>query len=330
MKRIFALFSAVAMLFLAVSCHSSTIGTGKQAAGGSPYELVVSIDQSAWQSPVGDTIRAIFEQPVAYVNQNEPLFNVMRIEPSMFKDFLRVHRNVLFINVNPEKPTANKAVRDLNSDGQMMLEVSAPTVEAMAQYLSENRAALVDVFELAERDRSIKQNSRYPERVLVDKVQKMFSMHLDVPRGFTIRGQKGDSLLVLSNEYPVASQGIIIYDYPYTGREDFGKAALLARRNEFVQYIPGPSAGSYMTTSRAFEPDVIYRRIDGRQWAEMRGFWDVEGDFMGGPMVSWTTLNPNTNKVVCIDCYVFSPKYNKRNYLRALEHVIYSASFDTK
>ena len=59
----------------------------------------------------------------------------------------------------------------------------------------------------------------------------------------------------------------------------------------------------------------------------MRGFWDVANDYMGGPFVSYTTINDATNEVFTIDCYVHSPKYGKRNFLRPLEHLVYLISF---
>ena len=34
-----------------------------------------------------------------------------------------------------------------------------------------------------------------------------------------------------------------------------------------------------------------------------------------------------TNEVFTIDCYVHSPKYGKRNFIRPLEHLVYLISF---
>ena len=36
-----------------------------------------------------------------------------------------------------------------------------------------------------------------------------------------------------------------------------------------------------MTTSPVFPPVARSFRLEGRLWVELRGFWDVEGDFMG-------------------------------------------------
>ncbi|MEG0498364.1 MAG: DUF4837 family protein, partial [Alistipes sp.] len=79
--------------------------------------------------------------------------------------------------------------------------------------------------------------------------------------------------------------------------------------------------------SEAFTPDVRAFRLEGRAWIEMRGFWDVAGDFMGGPFVSYTTIDTVTNRVITLDGYVFSPKIEKRNFLRSVEHLLYTLRF---
>ena len=311
-------------------CNSSTIGTGQQAAGGAPYEVIAVVEKPQWEGIVGDTLREIFALPVDYVNQYEPRMDLMRVMRSAFEGFIKVHRNVLFVTVDPSQQVGSSAVKNKYADGQLMVYVNAPSDEAMVKYLSENKEGLLKAFEDAERERAIKLNSKHKEGVMIDKIQKMFGFTLDLPRGYTSRGTSGDSLLVTSFEYPVATQGIAIYSYPYTGKSDFELENLVRQRNNFVKNIPGPSDGSYMKTVDIYGPEVTYKRINGRFWAEMRGFWDLQNDFMGGPMLSWSTLDKENNKVICIDCYVFSPKHGQRDLLRGLEHLIYSVKFPSE
>ena len=67
--------------------------------------------------------------------------------------------------------------------------------------------------------------------------------------------------------------------------------------------------------------------MQGRLWVELRGFWDVAGDYMGGPFVSYSTVDLKTNRVFTIDCYIFSPKAHKRNFMRGVEHLLYLIDF---
>ena len=62
-------------------------------------------------------------------------------------------------------------------------------------------------------------------------------------------------------------------------------------------YVP------FIPSHRAFS-------IDSTPWVELSGFWEVANDYMGGPFVSYTTVNKATKEVVTIDCYIYSPKDN--------------------
>ena len=127
--------------------------------------------------------------------------------------------------------------------------------------------------------------------------------------------------------YPSASKGFLIYSYPYTGKMSLSEGEVQAMRLKFAAEVPGPSAGSYMTTSSVFPPQYRLVKIGDRTWAELRGFWDVENDFMGGPFVSYSTLDEATGRVLTIDGYVYSPKLDKRNFMREVEHLVYMIDF---
>ena len=43
--------------------------------------------------------------------------------------------------------------------------------------------------------------------------------------------------------------------------------------------------------------------------------------------VSYTTVDTATGRVFTIDCYVYSPKNHKRNYVRGVEHLLYLLKF---
>lgn len=323
---------AVGAMVLAVGCNSSTIGTGQEAATGAPYELIAVVDNAMWEGPVGDTLRVICSDYVPHLNELEPRLDLMRVLPSAYEGFIRIHRNVLYLRIDPSVEDV-RAIAEENkySDGQMFMLVTAPSQEAMTTFLSEYREDILVQYETAERNRALRMNSKFKEGVMVEKIDEMFGFHIDLPRGYSPRGTSGDSLLVTSFEYPIATQGVAVYSYPYEGPSDFRVENLVAQRNNFVKNIPGPSGTSYMSTvdgSYGSEPLVSYRRINGRQWAEVRGFWDLKGgDFMGGPMINWSTIDTLNKRIIAIDCYVFSPKEGQRDLVRGMEHLIYSVSF---
>ena len=339
--RRFVSFLVVIFSFLSVvSCDSfrSLSGT-KKTAQGSPYEVLVVCDGEEWESSLGEALRGVLESPVEMLNQKEPMFDVVRITARDFKHLLPSYRNILKVLCSPGvKQAAILAQYDVVASPQIVLTFQGPSIEAMVDYLDKNGKNLLQVLEIAERNRTIEMANKQGARALEKMIREQFGIEMALSSGYLFRAD-GENFIWASNEYPVASQGFFVYSHPYNGKSSITTEALIKARNNFARRIPGPSDGSYMTTVTRipnieddgytdFMPERKVLKINGRDWIELRGFWDVENDFMGGPFVSYTTLYEGA--LLTIDCYVYSPKYGKRNFLRPLEHLVYGVSFPTE
>lgn len=332
MKRLF--IHALILLGLsaaAAGCDAINSLTARHQAQsqGSPYEVVVVCQPPQWEGEVGDTLRAILTEPVKVLNQREPLFDVLRVTNQTFSRLARQHRNILKIEVDPAiKDTLMGVQYDVTSAPQIVLTLQAPDDRLATAYLSNHREDILHVLEMTERNRSIAYAEKFNEQFIESRIRELFGVSMKIPKGYNIRNEQQDFIWV-SYEFPASSQGFFIYSYPYKGKESLSLNSLMAARAKYASRIPGPSDGSYMITSEHYEPDYSVFRLEGRPWVELRGFWDVANDFMGGPFVSYTTVDTARNMVFTIDCYVYSPKEHKRNYLRALEHLLFSIKFQS-
>lgn len=329
MKIIIRTLLAVLLVASAVGCDAfHTLTKSKlKTAQGKPYEMIVVCPQQEWTGELGDTLRAILTAPVPYLNQTEPLFDVLRVTERGFTNMVVDHRNILKVVVDPTLPQASVAVQyDITSEPQIVLTLQGPDDKELVEYLSAHRDELLHVLEQAERDRAVKYNRAFNNPGIEQSIRKTFGIEMSVPKGYTLAADEPDFLWA-RYEYPTASQGFFLYSYPYEGPQSLSEEALLAARNRFAARIPGPADGSYMTTSEVFPPEYRMFRLEGRLWCELRGFWDVAGDFMGGPFVSYTTVDTAAGRVLTLDCYVYSPKLHKRNFLRGVEHLLYGIRF---
>ncbi len=333
-------FTRIAILVgiaaLAVGCRSfNTLSNGgKKTSQGSPYEVLVVCQAPEWEGATGKALRELLERPVEMINQNEPMFNVMRVTYNDFKNMLPLHRNILKVVVSPKVKQASIAVQyDVEAAPQIVLTLQGKSQKAITDYLAENGENLLYVLEMAERDRTVRFAEKHNVKSLGEIIKNVFGVDMNVPQGYELRAQS-DNFLWASYEFPMSSQGFFIYSYPYHGKGSLSVDELVRMRDNFAARIPGPSAGSYMTTVDKlpdaeakeylpFKPDYKAVKIGDRVWIEMRGLWEVENDFMGGPFVSYTTIDEQRGRVLTLDCYVYSPKYGKRNFLRAVEHLVY-------
>lgn len=308
---------------LFVSCST---GIYEIAATGKPYEIFVASDRAVWDGAVGDTLRSVFGQEVEWLNQPEPLFDLFNMTPEGMTDLIRRHRNLLIINVNSKSDsTSFTSTKDRWASGQVVVTINSPSAEQAAQYLSENRATIVSWFEILERERMSERAKKYNEATVTQLIKDKFGFSMIIPNGYRVR-KDTTNFLWISYEMPLASQGVSIYTF----KKKEGKLDLLAERDMAISQIPGPSDGSYMATDTTFHPDLRNYKINGRDWVEIRGFWNVKGDFMGGPFINYVTYDELNERYIAIDMYVLSPtlRYPKRNYIRQLESLMMNVKID--
>ncbi len=215
---------------------------------------------------------------------------------------------------------------DLHAKPQTVLRATAPDAASLAKLIGDSRDDIMLLLENAEKDRDVTAARKHTPPRIAELIEEKFGFEMSTGPGYTVRSDSED-FLWLSYEMPTSSQGIVIYTYPFSGVKDFDRDNIISRRNEFASRIPGENPGSHMATN----PDYVslaYKTIDGRPWSEMHGFWEVTGDFMGGPFTNYSTLDAANQRVIAIDFYVYSPdpRLSQRNYIRQLEHFIYTVN----
>jgi hypothetical protein len=327
MKRLFIL-TAVAVLTLSLAGCEGGASAFKYTSQGAPYEIVVVADHDVWNGPTGDSLRGMFDHRVGNINRDEPLFEVLRVLPGDFKKLIARHRNVIVAGVDPAVGEPGLTVaNDIYASPQIVLRAVAPDAASLAGLIGSSRNEIMLALENAEKSRDVVAATGHTPEAISTLIKNRFGFEMSTGPGYAIQKmeKESDDFLWLRYEMPTADQGIIIYTYPFSGVKDFDRENLFARRNEFVSRIPAQNPGSYMVTVAEVN-ELAYKKIDGRPWAEMSGLWDVEGDFMGGPYRNYSTLDAANQRVIAIDFYVYSPetRISQRNYVRQLEHLIYT------
>ncbi len=335
MKTLRTLFIVALIAAMLTGCKAfhTLGGANRKTAQGRPYELVLVANQPIWAGALGDSLRALLAAPIDYLPQIEPEFDVMRVTPDGFTSVLIDHRNILKVLIDPALQEAAVGVEyDVTASPQIVLTLQGPSEQSLIDYLATNGDKLVYAVQQAERDRAIDFAKRFGAPNVEQAIKERFGITMHVPKGFILAANEPDFVWA-RYEYPNASQGFFLYSYPAEGAKSLTVEALAAARKRFAARIPGPSEGSYMTNSPVFPPtEVRAFRLEGRLWVEMRGFWDVEHDFMGGPFVSYSTIDTSTGYVVTLDCYVYAPKLppHKRNLMHGVEHLLYTIQFPTR
>ena len=62
---------------------------------------------------------------------------------------------------------------------------------------------------------------------------------------------------------------------------------------------------TYMTISSFARPSIGYMKYKGLDFAEVRGFWEVQNDYMGGPFVSHVFYSRDGKDVIVLQAFVY-------------------------
>ncbi len=320
------LWTLLLSIVILTSCGSG--GSGLPSVNGTQFEILVVIADSVWKSPGGRELKSALAQNMRDLPQAEPMLDVHQCNWVEFGDVLKPSRNIVLAEVS-DKYTAPKIVygKDKWAQPQAIVKITAPDDSAFANAIRTHRNEIVEYFIRSERERLIAFNKSNVNDVAKNQIEKMFGIQIDIPKGIS-KVTTGKDFIWITNDQPNVRQDIIVYSYPYRDKNTFTKTFIVAKRDSVLKVnIPGELKGSYMGTELKYaEPSFREIWVNEGYCAEVRGLWRMmNGAAMGGPFYSHTRLDEINQRVITIEGFVFAPGKNKRNAIRQLEAVVYSA-----
>lgn len=327
MKRILSYLALAMALIAMVSCSESK---RKQALlpniSGKAGEVIVVIDKGQWEGAVGTTLRDTLACECPFLPQREPLYTLVNVAPGGFGQMFQVHRNIIIVNISSDVTEPGVIYRtDVWARPQCVIRINAADSETAVQLIKENSNRMRITLEQAERDRLIANARKYEELSLSPVVTSMVGGSPHFPAGYKLL-KKTDDFIWISYVTEFTTQGIFIYKYPVVEGEDMmSLESFLAENNKVLkENVPGMFDNTYMMPSTFATPSIEYLKYKGRDFAQVRGFWEVYNDFMGGPFVAHAFYSPDGKEMIVLEAFVYAPRYDKRQYLRQVESVIYS------
>lgn len=320
MKRI---ISAIALLCALAGCKGTK--TLLPNVSGKAGEVLVVMEKADWDGAPGEAVRALLACDCEYLPQQEALYSLINVAPGGFADLFKIHRNIVFFDINPSLAEDKiTGLQDIWASPQCVVNIGARSPEAAVELLSSNGEQIAGMIEQAERDRVIVNSIKFEERDIAPQVKEIFGGSPHFPMGYKLK-KKTDGFAWIADEKQYTMQGVFIYRYPASGGDEFAVDRIVEHRNAVLKdNVPGMVDGSFMTTSPALKPQLTYIRYKGRDFAQTRGYWEVEGDFMGGPFVSHSFYSADGQWIIVAEAFVYAPKYDKRQLLRQVESILYS------
>ncbi len=361
-KGLFILALCVTGTMFLTGCKGAHGGT-KVSATGSIYECLVVmpsrplahpqevVSASAYAEDIAttyDMVKAVMGADMPCLPQMEPYFKLTHVSPAAFDDFLKPTRNILIIDINPDKYTQTKAKYSIDywSHPQAVYRIQAPDDEAFIAYWQAHGEEVREWFVTQEIERqkrfyraSTNKDTRaalqehigidmlVPEdyMLIMDTILTSHSEAVPQRSGLTSNSEAVSVVWCCNNKGPMR-RDLVVYAYPYTDVNTFTPEYLNAKRDEVLgQLITASVPGSYMGTEyKVFPPQMRVIQADPYK-AEVRGLWKIyHGEALGGPYVSHTCIDEVNGRVITAEVYVMAPGQKKRNALRQAEAILYT------
>ena len=321
MKKIFVI---ITLLLLLSACKN-----GPQlmpSVVGKAGEVLVVADKIYTDGAYGDAIRELLAKDYFALPQAEPTFDLITVHWAAYSRFFEPHRNQIKLFISSEYQEAKLSVQyNVAAAPQIVINVTAADDESAAELVRAKIDLIVELLEQAERNRTLDNAGKYPEANTYQEVANLFGGSLTFPTGYRVTGIKTDNFVYVINNIKKAMCGILVFSYPYTGSENINLEQMIKLQNEILKAnMPSSAEGSYMKINTELVPSLRFLRRDDFRFTEMRGLWDVENGFMGGPFVSHSFLDKEEKNVIVAMAFVYAPNQDKRNYIRQAEALLYS------
>ncbi len=333
MKRFYTALMIASVMALVQSCGS---GDGSYVmmpeSSGRSGEVLLVMPQQMYDGEIGDTVVKWLRQEYLVLNQYEPTLKVVHIKPSAFNELFRKTRNIIVVDVNPESQrTEFRVESDKHARPQIYVTLKAPNDSLLLKSWYNVENYVLDTIVTAEKMRYLYGFKKYRSSQSEQKLRDNHHVNMVVPSsGFNLDVDH-ENFVWISKETQISSQGIFIFDFPYNGPNDFDMQNMVRRIDSVLMLnVPGPAAGSYMAIEKKLPPIVSQHSRGGAYMLEIRGLWETEGDFMGGPFVSQSIVDTVNNRMVTAMAYVFGGKNDKKKLLWPLEAVLstFSINYD--
>lgn len=313
------------LFFVLSGCIDGTSVLPKSS--GKANEVLLVMDDGLFKTETGTEIVSRFQQDVVGLPWDEPFFDVSRLNRQTYTEMFRLARNIVYFDVSKMYTIAQvKLYKDLHAKDQAFVKVQAPNVRSLDSLMKIDGNRILSFLYTSERSRAISYFKKFENKSVVDSIQALFDLDIIIPSSFNRQNFHEDFVWMASGNVD-ARQYLAIYTYPYTDDSTFTKQYLLNKRDMLMKkYIPGANEGSYMQTSYVFDPSFRSYKKGEMYIAELRGLWETKGDMMGGPFISHTFLDEDSQNIITIEGFVYAPHKSKRNLMRQLEAIIYTAN----
>ena len=320
-------------------------------------QINVIADEYIWDGIVGDTFSYYFESPYPIMPSPEPIFDLRFFTAEQIRaDELRrqLRTYVVLADLSKsESPTTRMIREDFGTEkferalkdpeftsllgqdkwarDQVIIYLFGNGEKALIESIVKNFPAAAT--RINKHDESQLENNIYAARKnnigIQNDILNEYHLEMSIPVDYKkVLQDKENNFLWLRKDTKEDILNILFTKIPYKGVNQFDRDSIIALRDRLGKmYISSDIAGSFMKTNVVDLPiqEQVFK-LSGESFAkEIRGIWEMENDYKGGPYFSYLIHNEKTSELIFIDAFIFAPGKSKRNFMQQMEFIIKKA-----
>jgi len=353
MKYFISFFTIFIMVALS-SCNEEMAKSyeSKPIAMGRMNEIIVVADEELWESPVKDTINYYFQSAYPIMPAPEPMFDIRHFTPKelgyeplrkelrtylVLADLEDLESNSTemlrrdigeerFLKAKKEEAFHTSVGKDKWARDQIIIYLFANGKKELMKTIRENYSAIakrIRLHDKAKLDASI-YVLKNESPGLIRKIKNKFGITIRIPGDFLSLKEDTENFMWFKKDTKEAALNIVIKKFPYSSTSQLDVDNIIKLRDEYgKKHISSGEEGSYMVTNTSDLPTYEYTyEIDGQYTKEVRGIWEMENDFMGGPYATYMIHDKASNELIFIDTFVYAPGEDKRDMMLQLDYIV--------
>lgn len=349
---------SVFILLILVGCGENTeesSDSSKPRARGDVGEIILVMDSAKYEGPVGDAVKAIFEEDIRGLERQEKIFNLRRVDPRAMNRVLKSATNIVYVTTFDDKNPGSQAINaqfnqsakeKVRSDssvfmlrnenefaiGQVVLYLFGSNEEQLIQNLKANKDRIQNMYEVRERERLANGILSRKNSAIHVKGKEKFGIGINVPASYQFV-KEDENFLWMRQPTPTTSRAdisLFFYQTDYVSEEQVFPDNIIKLRNEITKtriFGDPDIQSSYIETQQLSVPSFRNISVGGNYAVELRSQWRTHNISMGGSFLSYTVVDEEAGKLYYMEGFVYYPNEAHRASLREIETILLATEF---
>lgn len=311
------------------SCQKEKVTVSKlNPSIGERNELALVIDDSLWNSWVGDSIRKYIARPVEGLTKNEPMFDIIQFSPKIVTQKARTYRNIIDFKLQVNDTFVLD--KSLYATPQNYFSIQGSSKENLINTLRQYSDSLVHVLYQSE----LNEEQHYINRLAIHNdslFKSLIGSTIKIPMYYHLAMYTIDPFIWYQKSLSSGDVNLVLYEFPINYIERNGGSIedhiLLAKDSIGKHFIKGAKSFSYLKNDPKVSPKIRPFIKDQMQVYEIKGSWKMENDFFYGPYICYVFRDEYYQRYLFVEGFINDPYKLNRDHLLELEAIIQTINF---